>query len=361
MAPMHSFAFSILILASAAATQSPITLPADAVGRDGLGVGHLAGVTQGRRQQFILGEGLLVALRGHVIERLTFRRDGQPARLTGGQATLRVLVSQGVLQSPSQASPDFATNLGVTPTLVFQGQVALPNSPPPTDRNSVGFGPGEVIDIALAPPFSYVGGTLCLDIAGEPVTGSASPAWPIDVDRSNLRGVVSVIGRACVRTAEQVTRKISADPAFLRAGTTARFMGFAEAGDFGALLLAAQRLGAPMNLGFLGASNCDLWVLPDVTLMVLATASSRGPLAAMNTMVHIPHEGAFVGSTLHSQWLVFQRDGLRTSEAMTVTLAPGLPSIDASIVLSTPMRGATMPVVGEVEVGALPVMRIEHR
>jgi hypothetical protein len=356
---MHHASSVLLTLATALTAQSSITLPTDAIGRDGLGLGHLAGTTDARRQQFVFGQSLIKPLRNHWITALTFRRDGQGTTLLGGGATLRVQMAAGVAPSVSAVSPSFAANLGTAPAQVFAGTIALPPSPAPTNRDAVGFGAAEAVRIVFDQPFLYVGGTLCIDISGQPTSGNATPAWPIDLERGSARGAVSLHGQACVRTAETITRKITADPASLRAGTTARFAGFAEAGDPAALLLAASRLTSATNLGFLGAPACDLWVMPEITLMASARSSPRGPLAAMNVHVHVPHDAAFVGVTLHAQWLVAQRDGIRTTEALAASTASALADLDAAVVLSG--RGSAAATIGAVEVGAHPVVRFEYQ
>lgn len=190
-----AFAVSMLSLTA----QGSITVPATAVGRDGLGLSHLAGVADSRRQQFIVGESLLPGLRGHQITGISFRRDGQPAVLRAGQANLRVLLAQGSLTDAWKATPSFDTNLGAAPTTVFEGQVSAPASARPTTRDGVGFGASETITITFSQPFTYTGGTLCLDVAGAPVTGSTLRAWPIDVDRDGVRGQVTVLARAASR------------------------------------------------------------------------------------------------------------------------------------------------------------------
>lgn len=186
-------------------------------------------------------------------------------------------------------------------------------------------------------------------------------AWPIDLDRAPLRGTATTFGRSCLRIAHTVSGHIAADPAMLRPGATARFLGFAETGDAAALLLAAQRFAAPMDLGFVGRPECELWLQPDLTMFASARRSGRGPLAAMNVSFTLPYDAAFVGATLHAQWLAIQSAGLATSEALTVSLAQALDPNSSAVVLSSPGQGASLPMVGEVEVGASPVMHIEAR
>ena len=346
--------------AAAAAAQSQLTVPATAVGRDGLGLSHLAGVAGGRRQQFIVGASFLSALQGHGIHSISFRRDGQLATLGSGQANMRVLISQGVLDDAKKATMFFAENLGNSSTIVFQGQVNAPSSPRPATRDSVGFGVNEVITIILPQPYSYAGGTLCVDVAGTPV-GNSLRAWPIDVDRENVRGQVTMLGQSCVQLAQTFNRHLSADPASLRAGSTMRVRGFAQLGDTAILMLAAQRLGSGMNLGFLGSPNCELWLLPEVTLWTAVQSTTPGFPAAANALLHIPHDAAFLAAAIHAQWLVAQGASLRTSEGASLQLAPLPANIDASIVLSTPSQGNPWPVAGEVEVGAIPVMQIQYQ
>lgn len=339
---------------AAVAAQGTITIPSDAIGRDGLGLGHLAGLSQPRRQQFLLGEGLLAGLRGRTITRITFRRDGQPADLTDGAANLIVRLDQQTVSNPWRASPVFAVNLGANTAIVFQGQVDAPASPRPLRRDGVGFGAGESVSIALANPFLYVGGTLCIDIEGAPVVGNTTGAWPIDIERDAVRGHVTTTGTSCVSTPERVTRHVSADPSALRPGATARFVGFGGAGQPAGLLVAAQRLRSPVDLGFLGSPGCKLGLVPMLDLWTSTAANPRGPLSAANVYLTMPHEAHFVSATLHAQWVFVQDGGIRTTETMTADFAGSLASIDGAIVTSRPQAGAQ---VGEVEVSAVPAVQ----
>lgn len=337
------------------AAQGVVTIPHDAIGRDGRGLGHLAGATQPRRQQFLLGEGLLAGLRGRAITRVSFRRDGQPADLTSGRADLVVRFDQQTVPDPWRASPVFAANLGLNAAIVFQGQVTLPASPRPTSRNGVGFGPNEAVSIDLAQPFLYQGGTLCIDIEGTPVVGATPPAWPIDIDRDGVRGQVTTSGRSCVSTPERITRHITSDPSTLRPGATSRFVGFAGPAEPAGLLVATQRLANPIDLTFLGAPGCDLGVVPMLELWTSTVAHRRGPLSAANVYLTVPHEASFVAAQLHAQWLFVQAGRIRTTETMTADLAGSLATIDGATVTSLPQAGAAS---GEVEVSAVPAVQI---
>ena len=309
----------------------------------------------------MLAESLLKEVRGRSLTALAFRRDGQLSALSGGAASLTVRLAAGVLPSATAVSPAFDANLGAAATQVFQGAITIPQSPAPATRDSVGFSATEVIRITFTQPFAYLGGTLCIDISGAPVVGQTTVAWPIDLDRAPLRGSAVTFGRSCLRIAHSVPSHIAADPAMLRPGATARFLGFADPGDAAALLLAAQRFTAPMDLGFVGRPDCELWLQPDVTMFASARRSGRGPLAAMNVAFVLPYDAAFVGAVLHAQWLAIQGATFATSQALTVTLAQGLDPSFSAIVLSSPGQGAALPAVGEVEVGALPVMQIDAR
>ncbi len=251
---LFAFAFSTSWLTA----QSSLTVPPNAIGRDGLGLSHLAGVTDSRRQQFIVGASLLPGLLGHQ-------------------------------------------------------------------------------------------------------TGSDLRLWPIDVDRDGVRGQVTVFGQTCVQLPQSVTRHMSADPATLRAGSTMRVRGLARDGEPAVLLLAAQRLGSSINLGLIGSPMCELWVSPDLMLWTTAQPNTVNFPATANIYLHIPHDSAFLGAALHAQWLVVQGAALATSEGITLQLAASLARIDAAVVLSTPFQGSTPPSVGEVEVSAVPVMRIHYQ
>ncbi|MEZ5963846.1 MAG: hypothetical protein R3F56_08385 [Planctomycetota bacterium] len=352
--PYRVLTCALLLLPLAA--QGSVLVPRDALGRDGRGLGPLAGATSPRRQQFLIGEGLLVALRGHGILRISFRRDGQPSSLASGKTIITVKLDQQTVQDPWRPSTTFQENLGPSAATVFQGEIVLPTSPRPAHRDSVGFGSSEAISIDLPQPYLYLGGTLCIDVEGEPVQGFATRAWPIDIDRDGARGVITTEGRSCVVTPERVTRSITADPVALRPGATARFVGFGAGGELAGLLLASQKLPSPIDLGFLGAPGCELGVVPILEMWSTATAHRRGPLAAANAYLSVPHAAQFVSARLHAQWLFVQGGAIRTTQTMTLDLAPVLASIDGAIVTSLPQRGASS---GEIQVSAVPVVRID--
>jgi hypothetical protein len=156
-----SFAACITSLAA----QGSLTVPRDALGRDGLGLSPLAGLASasGRRQQFLIGESLLPGMRGRRLTGLSFRRDGQLVAFASGQGNVYLQLSQSILTHTTRASPVFESNVGTRATVVFQGLVSAPFSPRPQNRNAVGFGPAETVTINF-PPYTYDGGVLCLDI-----------------------------------------------------------------------------------------------------------------------------------------------------------------------------------------------------
>jgi hypothetical protein len=326
-----------------------------------MGLSHLSGIVDGRRQQFLIGQSFLARLKGRAVTAISFRRDGQPTALSPGQGDIRLLVSQGVLTDARHATPSFDTNLGLNPVTAFAGRISAPSSPRPTNRNAVGFGADEVVTITFSAPWVYVGGTLCLDIAGTPAVGSTTRAWPIDVDRDDRRGTIALTGRSCIQIAQRVTRHISADPASLRPGSTMRIVAFAGAGDMSLLLIAAQRLPAALSLAMIGSPTCELWVLPDVMLWTAARPNTPSFPATANAYLHTPPDSALLNAVLHTQWLVVQGAALRTSEAAALQFASLAAPIDGAIVVSTPYQGSSPPAVGEVATSAVPVLQIHYQ
>lgn len=338
-----------------ALAQGTVTIPPDAIGRDGGGVGSLAGATAPRRQQFLLGASLLTGMRGRTITRLAFRRDGQLVELAAGLADLTLRLDQQTVVDPWRASTSFAANLGVAATVAFAGRVSLPSSPRPNSRDGVGFGPNETVTIDLARPFIYLGGTLCIDIEGAPVGTATSRAWPLDIDRDGVRGRLTTNGSSCVATPEAVTRHASADPSALRPGATARFVGFGHASQPAGLLLAPTPLSVPVDLTFLGSPGCTLGLLPAVELWTSTAANRRGPLSAANVYLTVPHETRFASAILYAQWLFIQDGRIRTTETLAAELAGAMASIDGAMVTSLPRAGEHS---GEVVVSAVPAIQI---
>jgi hypothetical protein len=342
------------------AAQGSLTVPSDAIGRDGLGLSPLAGLASGRRQQFLIGESLLPGMRGRRLTGLSFRRDGQLVAFASGQGNVYLQLSQGILTHTTRASRVFESNVGTRATVVFQGLVSAPFSPRPQNRNAVGFGPAETVTINF-PPYTYDGGVLCLDIWGTPAAGSTLRAWPIDVDRDGVRGLFQVFGQSCVQVPGSVSRHLAADSARLRVGSTMRFVGFARGGELAGLMLATQRLSTALNLGLIGSPECQLWLVPDLMLWTYARGSIPTEAASANLYVQLPHDAALLNAALHTQWLIVQGALLRTAEAGTVQLASSGARLDGALVLSAPYSGSSPPLVGEVYTSTIPVIQIHYQ
>lgn len=200
------------LLSSLAAAQSYVTVPAAADARDGTGVGWVPGFERPGRIQFLIGEPLLVGALGRELRAMTFRRDGfEPARLAG-QADLEVSLSTRPTLDPLDVSTRFVANRGV-PTMVFQGRVALPASPRLAQRDAAGWNTPHAVTITFAQPWTYPGGTLCIEVVGEPVAGATSPAWSIDLEVEATTGQRFVLGSGCGAVAARSVPQATVDAA----------------------------------------------------------------------------------------------------------------------------------------------------
>lgn len=103
----------------------------------------------------------------------------------------------------------------------------------------------------------------------------------------------------------------------------------AEPASYAVLLLAAQRLAMPIDLAFLGAPGCLLYMLPDINLGVLTDASGTAAVT-----FGVPNDPGLAGAAVHSQWVDVSLASLRitTSNGGTAVLGAQGPPISGGSV-----------------------------
>jgi len=324
-----------------------------------LGVLEVAGFTRTMRQQFLLGPSHLSGARGMELVALRFRRDGHVVEHNPGAAQVVVRLSASSALDPARPDPRFDANHHVPPVTVFQGVVTLPRSPALAHRDAATWATPDAITIPFARPFRYSGGALCIEIEGAPVVGSESTWWSIDAEQAP-GGTVTTIGSACGPVAQRVARVASADPRTLRPGSTARFLAFAEPNSLAMMCVAVEQIG-PIDLGFLRAPGCALYVLPvaSVAAVVRPTTPQRPGIGSVP--LQLPGDVVLLGGSILTQWAHVDGMGtLTTTNALQCSLAAMPSDLDASTVVAL-ANGSTSPQTGRTDVGTMPVVQIDYR
>jgi hypothetical protein len=345
-----------LLLGGAAVAQRHITIPDTVSARDGSGVGWVPGFGRIGCEQFLIGAPSLARAVGQEFTAITFRRDGfEPAR-GAGQADLSVWLSVSPLLDVRSPATSFAVNRGAA-TLVYQGRVALPDSPRLANRHAAGWAPPDAVTIQLTQRWRYPGGHLCLEVVGQPVPGAPARAWSVDLETDAISGARAILGAGCGPMATRATPQATVETRNLRPGAVARFTTAGDGGATAFFMLAAAPLSSPISLGMFGAPGCDVWVLPDLLVPNIIGSSLGGRPPVTSFDLSIPSLSPLLGATFATQWLMLGSSGLTTSNAVIATLAALPPQIEGSVVQAVFGAGEDR-VLGLVQIGALPVIRL---
>lgn len=360
--PFHHLTRTALVAAwlVTAGQAQAVVVPPFFVDRDATGpLDPFPGTYLDARQQVLIGARELAALQPGVtrIESIAFRRDGSRRRaLAPGRAHLVVRVSSQA-RSPSAVAGAFADNHGALVETVFDGRIALPASPPLTQRDQPDWTPAYSFTIPFQAPITYRGGALCIEVEGR---AELATDWPIDYHVDPVPGSVARVGTACGPILRVTGATASASAWYLRPGSTASFDVVEEDGAYGILMLATQRLSQPLSLAGFGAPGCDVHVVPAVTVPTLVRRrAGRGPMhpGIGRVPLPIPNLAHLSGGQMVVQWLNLHGSRLTVSDALVLGLG-GVSTTDAAIVSSTRVDGLAFPAVGRVRTGALPVVAL---
>lgn len=348
---------SLLALCASVASQT-VTIPATAVNRDGSGVFDVAGLERAGRLQILIGQRHLLSAVGRELTVLRLRRDGARFDLRGGALSMTVRVSAATNLDPNAPSSLFAQNHRNPAVMVFQGTVVAPTSPGLANRDAATWSPADIVEVLFTTPFTYAGGTLCIQLDVIPVTGSVPRWWPIDGERESP-GTVTHRGVTCGTVGQLAPKAASVDARSLRIGNTASFTTLGQTGSTAVLMLSPQTIG-PIDLSFLGAAGCNLYVLPDVTVTAIVGAPiGNGRPGTANIALHLPNEGRLLAAQLHAQWLLVHNLTLATTNVIDLQIAPSPSSLDAAVV-GVSVASTTLPDAGRIEL-MLPVLQLGYR
>lgn len=362
---LHTLIWTTLVitnLATPSGAQAPqhLVVPAAFATTDAVSYNWLAGASSDLRQQTIVGASHLQALLGRELRALELRRSAANEVYHGGVANLTVVLSTA-RHEPLRCDSAFAGNIGPDATQVWSGQVAFPTSPIPAGPQ-VGWTINNVVRIPFQTPFVYTGGTLCIDIVGQPIAGQTADWWMPDAEFEDVRGTVVDLGGGCGAYGGTTHTWSHAASRTLLPGAYARFWAY---GPRNGLAVAAFGFGSPtpIPLASLGvnAPGCSMQLQPNLVLASVVTLFEpevHPHLLAYagnaEVRVRIPPEPWVFGLTLTTQWLEVGQPA--TSNAIRWTVAGALPTLDMALIEGVPAEAR-----GEVSVHLAHVLRFEYR
>jgi hypothetical protein len=321
----------------------------------------VAGASQDVRQQTLIGASHLQPLLGKQLTGLELRRTAANEVYAGGVANLTVSLSISPL-TPLQCSDTYAQNVG-TAAQVFSGAVTFPTSPANTGPN-VAWAPDTTIRIPFAAPFLYTGGTLCIDVLGQKITGQTANWWMADAVFEDIQGTATRIGDGCGYYGGPNHRWSWVETRSLLPGARAHFSAQGTPLGLGAVLFGnAAAVPAPVAaFGVPAPANCFSRLDPASILVggFLVFVPENDPrLAARGGFADhrfwIPDAPWTFGMTLSTQWVDFTQQ-FATSDAWTWTVASVLPTLDMAFVDGSPLSAS-----GLATVHIAPVWRFEYQ
>jgi hypothetical protein len=306
----------------------------------------------------LLSASLVAAAQGRFVDALTFRRDGARPALQAGQIDVSVWLSASPSLDPGRPSPRFADNLG-TGQLAFAGRIQLPAAPALSDRNSAGWTGPDAVAVPFSAPFSYPGGTLCIQVDGSPV-GAGSSWWPVDFAADGPAGSVTKLGGSCSDPFGRLRMPANADPQSLRPGTTARLLTIVEPDHFAIAMIDFALLPTPIDLAPFGAPGCALYVAPLFALPAAVTAP-YGPSqpGAANLDLQLPDETTSLGACFFAQWIALGPSRFATTNAVKCQVATQVGGLLAAVVESHAVEPASpFPATGRILPHRTPLLRL---
>ncbi|HEX5050330.1 MAG TPA: hypothetical protein VFZ65_01030 [Planctomycetota bacterium] len=336
--------------------QVPQTLvvPAAYSTQDAVSSLWIAGGSAEVRQQTLVGASHLGALVGRSLTALELRRSAADETYQGGEAHLAVTVSTSP-NAPLACSQAFAGNVGNDAVQVFDGTVTIPTSPPAVGP-SVGWTPDNTVRIAFQSPFVYLGGTLCIDVIGQPVAGQAAGWWVADAEFEDLEGTVVEVGDGCGSYGGPHHRWSYVAERSLLPGAFARFWAHGTPNSLGLAAFGCASPPIPLTALGLPSPGCNLFLGSLDALLPAVFEPEVHPLlagvATAEVRVKIPNDVAVFGTTFTTQWLEWAQ--LATSNAIQWTVAGSIPTLDMAVIEGHPAEAT-----GEVAVHMAHVLRFE--
>lgn len=356
---LASGSLALLLIESLLVGQQATVVPAPYATTDAISYEWIAGASRPLRQQTLIGASHLTSLANQTITALELRRSAANEVYIGGSMDLTVTLSIAPI-APIDALPTFAANVGPAPTTVFSGTVTLPTSP------AVSGGPGSQVAwtsantllIPLQTPFLYTGGTLCIDVTGQPIAGQSANWWMADAEFEDIAGSVANLGGGCGAYGGPQHEWSFVATRTLVPGGHGRFFAYGPPLGFG-LAAFGSRSPGPIPMALLGLGSpvgCDLYIGQLFALMIevfesQATPQNPGADGMAEVRLKIPSDASVLGLTMTTQWIEWSQAA--SSNALEWTIASAIPSLDMALVEGLPTESG-----GELSVHLAPVWRL---
>lgn len=337
--------------------QQNLVVPAEYTTDDSISYEWVAGASRQLRQQTLIGPSHLAGMYGHVLTAIELRRTAANETYVGGSTQWTVHLSHAP-HEPIEASNVYAANVGVDAVQVFQGEVTLPTSPPALGP-SVAWTTENTIRIQFDTPFLYLGGTLCVDVVGEPVSGQNANWWMADAAFEQVAGTTLDLGGGCGSYGGPQHQWSNIASRSLVLGGYARFFAFGNPSAT-AVIVFGERSPVPVPLWWLGfpsAPECmvhlatfDLYAYLSFVPENHAGLLSRGGLA--EARVKLPNNPLLLGAGMTTQWLEYPTNVV--SNAIEWRISTAGSTLDMALLEGSPLESG-----GELSVHLAHVMRFE--
>jgi hypothetical protein len=334
-------------------SQQACVVPSSYAAADAPSLLWLAGVSEDLRQQVLVDATHLQPLQGRLITALSWRRNASADLLQGGSVTMTVRLAHSP-RSAADASMALADNLGLNPVQVFQGQVTVPTSPPAPGPTAT-WSSDVVVRLVLQQGFLYLGGTLCIDVAG--ISDPTSPVawWPMDAAWDTASGGKVDVGVGCGPYAGSSGRWSTADPRSLVPGGTGLLTARGTPGGLAFLVFA---VGAQANaLDLRAAIGAPAGCYAHLSGILFSRVTQFGPLVdpqapdrggQVTWRLSIPNEPWALAATFAIQWLDATAFAASNAVVCTVSSVPstlGMTTVQAGL---SDTAGTIMPNVAHV-------------
>jgi hypothetical protein len=347
-----------LLLSAVSVGQQYTVVPAAYTNTDAISYEWIAGASRPLRQVTLVGSSHMQSMVGQVLTAIDLRRTHANEVYAGGTTDLTVSLSISP-NAPLTASTTYADNVGPNPVQVWSGPLTLPTSPATTSA-SVAWTTDNTLHIPFSTPFLYTGGTLCIDIVGQPVAGQNANWWMADAEFEDVAGSVVQIGAGCGAYGGPTHEWSFASARSLVPGAAARFFAYGPANSFGIVAFGAPNpVGVPLWAIGIPTPNCSFNLSTLDALMLAMFEPQTHPLAAAmggiaEVRVRIPNDPAVFGLSWATQWLEWSQ--MASSNTLQWTIASAIPQLDMALVEGHP--GET---TGELSVHLAHVLRFEHQ
>ncbi len=349
------------VLTVALRAQNSLVVPTLHATLDALSYEWIAGATDSHRQQTLVGSSHLGAMQGQYIQVIELRRTAVAEAYLAGSANMTVRLSTSP-NAPLACSNAFADNIGANVVQCFSGAVTLPASPATGSAGTaVAWTPDNTVRIELTVPFLYQGGTLCIDVTGQPIAGQQT-WWMADAAEEVVSGSHAIeIGTGCGVYGGPLHQWSQVQARSLVVGGYGVFRAQGAANTVALAMFGAPSAG-PIPLSLFGiptpGCNCHLDPLQPILMIPaffeLEPQAFAGTPAMAEVLVPLPAVPQALGFQMTTQW--FDLAQMAVSNAISWQVANATPTLDMALVEGNP-AGA----VGTVTTYLAHVLRFEYQ